>query len=222
MNWALAALLALAQDPNALTDKEREQGWKLLFDGKSTQGWRGYKKKECPEGWKVENGALCMIKKGAGDLITVDQYENFELVFEWKIARGGNSGVMYRVSEDDMASWMSGPEYQILDDEAYPRADKSTQAASCYGLYPRAKDNVKPAGEWNTAKIVVNGKHVEHWLNGEKVVEFELDSQDWNDRVARSKFKSFKNFGKVQKGHICLQDHGDRVEYRGIKIRVLE
>jgi hypothetical protein len=221
-----AALPAMAapgndDDPNSLTEEEKKAGFKLLFDGKTTAGWRGFRKKEMPSGWQVIDGALARVGPG-GDIVTVDQFKNFELLLQWKVAPGANSGIMYHVSEDERAPYLTGPEYQILDNARHADGKSPlTSAASCYALYAPTKDATRPVGEWNDAKILVKGRHVEHWLNGEKVVEYEKGGAEWNDKVAKSKFNSMKNFGKTTEGHIDLQDHGDQVWYRAIKIRVL-
>jgi hypothetical protein len=215
--WAGQAQTAGARELNSLTPEQRAAGWKLLFDGADTSQWRGYKKQTLPDGWQAQDGALVRVGRG-GDIITVEQFENFELSLEWKIAEGGNSGIMYRVSEEGGAPWHTGPEYQLLDDEKAKEANKS---ASCYGLYQPSQQVSRPAGEWNHTRIIISGNQVEHWLNGVKVVEFELGSEDWNARVARSKFNRYPQFGKVRRGHIALQDHGNMVAFRNIKIRPL-
>jgi hypothetical protein len=217
MSLALAILMATQE--NTLSAEEQKAGWKLLFDGKTSAGWRGYKKDKCPDGWKVEGGALARVG-GGGDIVTVEAYDNFELALEWKVAEGGNSGIMYRVAETEGASYMTGPEYQLLDNKKHGDGKSTlTSAGSCYALYAPTKDVTKPAGQWNQARILVQVNHVEHWLNGERIVTYELGSDDWNKRVAASKFKDWPQFGKVARGHILLQDHGDRVEFRNIKIR---
>jgi hypothetical protein len=206
---------------NMLTPSEREAGWRLLFDGKTTRGWRGYRKDSMPAGWQVVDGALTRVAP-AGDIVTIEQFDNFELSLEWRVAPGGNSGIFYRVTEDGEHPWHSGPEMQVLDDAAHADGRSPlTSAGALYGLYPAPRGVSKPAGEWNAARIVLNGSHVEHWLNGTKVVEAELGSPDWQARVARSKFDTLPRYGRNQSGHIGLQDHGDRVEYRNIKLRVL-
>ena len=218
-----------AQDPmvyqevhNRLTSEEQAQGWKLLFDGKTTNGWRGFKQERAPDGWQAVDGALTRVA-GGGDLITVDQYDSFELQLEWKVPEGGNSGIMYRVSESGDATYHTGPEYQILDNARHADGkDALTAAGSCYGLYAPIKDVTRPAGTWNTARLVVNGNLVEHWLNDVPIVRYELHSPDWEKRVAASKFKQWPQFGQVPRGHIALQDHGDRVAYRNIRIRALK
>jgi hypothetical protein len=169
----------------------------------------------------VIDGVLTLAGKG-GDILTIEQFENFELKIDWRIAPKGNSGIMYRVTETEGAPYMTGPEYQVLDDAGHGDGKSGkTSAGSLYAVYEPSKKVVKPAGEWNSTRIVVNGKKIEHWLNGEKVVEAEIGSDDWNQRVANSKWKSAKRYAQEPKGHIDLQDHGDKVEYKNIKIRVI-
>jgi len=220
-----------AKQPNRLTDDEKKAGWRLLFDGKTTAAWRGYKMDKMPPGWKVIDGALVRVSGGAGgkgagggdDIITVDQFDNFELQLEWKIVdRAGNSGLVLRATEDAVTSWHSGPEMQILDNAAYPDRSVKELAGACYDLYAPAKDVSHPRGEWNAVKVVADGKHIEHWLNGVKLLEYELGSDDWNERVAKSKFKDMEHFKRPpMNGHICLQDHTARIEFRNVKIRPL-
>jgi hypothetical protein len=206
---------------NTLTAAEQAAGWKLLFDGTTTNGWRGYKLDSMPGGWQVVDGALTRVAAG-GDIVTRDQYANFELKLDWNISPGGNSGILYRGSEEEDAIYWSAPEMQVLDDARHPDGhSRLTSAGSDYGLYPSPAGVVKPAGEWNHVRIVVNGNHVEHWLNGVKVVEYELGSADWTAKVAASKFAPHPHYGRNTTGYISLQDHGDRVAYRNIKIRVL-
>ena len=208
--------------PNTLSEEERKAGWTLLFDGKSTRGWRGYKKKDMPATWKVAGGALVLEKKAGaegGDIVTVAEYDRFELALEWRISPGGNSGIMYHVQESEPYPWQTGPEVQVLDNAKHADGKNPlTSAGSCYGLYAPEEDVTKPVGQWNQVRLVVRVPVVEHWLNGDKLLEYELGSADWNQRVAASKFKAFPNFGKAPKGFIALQDHGDHVEYRSIKL----
>jgi 3-keto-disaccharide hydrolase len=207
---------------NTLTSQERAGGWKLLFDGKTTTGWRAFGQKDVPAGWQAVDGALTRVGAGA-DIITTEQFDSFELAIEWKISDGGNSGIMYRVSEEGEATYHTGPEFQVLDNQKHRDGqDPLTSAGSCYGLYAPTKDVTRPVGSWNQARLIVNGNHVEHWMNGEKIVEYELLSPDWEKRVAASKFKEWPKYGRIPRGHIALQDHGDRVAYRNIKIRPLK
>lgn len=217
----VAAALAIAgsamAQPNTLTAAEKAAGWRLLFDGKSTNGWRGYRKTEAD--WKVADGALAPDPKTSGDLITQAQYGSFELSFEWKISPRGNSGVMYHVIETPERSYHSGPEYQVLDNS---RGEPPLQrAGALYDLYAPTVDAPKPVGEFNQSRLIVNGGQVEHWLNGRKVVAYELGSPDFKARVAGSKFAAWPAFAANPKGHIALQNHGDDVWYRNLKIREL-
>jgi hypothetical protein len=207
--------------PNTLSDTEKEAGWKLLFDGQTTTGWRDYGKPTISDGWKVQDGALTRVGAG-GDIISTDEFKNFELTIDWKIEIGGNSGIFWRASEDSDAIYWNAPEMQVLDDAKHPDGQSPlTSAGAAYDLYPAPPGHVHPGGEWNSARLVVNGNHVEQWLNGLKMVEFELGSRDWDSKLAGSKFKPHLRFGKNAQGHIGLQDHGNVVAFRNIKIRVL-
>lgn len=206
---------------NTLTGAERADGWRLLFDGTSLAGWRGYNMDHMPGGWAVEDGTLTRAGAG-GDIITEDEFTDFELTLEWKIAEGGNSGIFYRAVEGQEYVFWSAPEFQVLDDPHHADgANPITSAGSDYALYPAPRGVVRPAGEWNTARIVVRGSDVEHWLNGTKVVEYTLGSDDWARRVRDSKFADWPEYGRAPRGHLGLQDHGDRVWYRNIKVREL-
>ena len=204
---------------NVLTEAERATGWRLLFDGVSASGWRGYHSDALPAGWQVLDGALTRVAE-ATDIITREQFANFELTLEWKVAPGGNSGVMFRVTEEYDYGYKSGPEMQILDDARHPdNRSPLTSAGADYGLHAAPPGIVRPAGEWNAVRIVVSGSDVEYWLNGTRTVQYELGSPDWEALVKASKFVQWPNFGRARTGHIALQDHGDWVAYRNIKIR---
>jgi hypothetical protein len=208
---------------NTLTAKEKADGWKLLFDGKTTNGWRVYGKKGTPEGWKAVDGVLTRVAQ-EGDLITTDQYENFDLTIDWKIAEGGNSGIFYHgIEKEGQPIYYSAPEYQLLDNARHPDAKNgpSHQCGSDYDLIAFSKDVCKPAGEWNSSRIVIRGPHVEHWLNGEKIVEYELWSDAWKQLVAKSKFAKWPDYGMAKTGYIGLQEHGFKIEFKNIKIKVL-
>jgi hypothetical protein len=206
---------------NALTPEQVQAGWRLLFDGSTTGGWRGYGRDDMPEGWQAVDGALTRIAQ-AGDIITTEQYANFELALDWMVRPAGNSGIFYRVIESDDPIYYSGPEMQVLDDAGHvDGAARLTAAGANYGLHPAPEGVVKPAGEWNSIRLVVNGDHVEHWLNGQKIVEYELGSDDWRALVASSKFVEWPAYGTAERGHVGLQDHGDWVAYRNIRIKVL-
>lgn len=209
--------------PNTLSAAEQAAGWRLLFDGKTTAGWRGWEKDSMPAGWRVVDGALTRVAgRGGGDIITTSKYKDFELTLEWKVAPGGNSGIFYRASEQDSAIYWTAPEMQVLDDARHPDGkSRLTAAGADYGLYPAPAGIVKPAGQWNRVRIIVNGRHVEHWLNGVRLLQYEFWSPDWEMRVHGSKFATHPRYGRNTEGYIGLQDHGDRVAFRDIKIRVL-
>jgi len=209
-------------------------GWISLFDGKTTKGWRNYKKQSVGKSWVVKEGTLNLEvvadgkgrtkAKDGGDLMTLKQYENFELSLEWNISDCGNSGILFCVVEGPEYDrvYHTGPEMQVLDNTCHPDAKIHThRAGDLYDMIPCSKEVVKPAGEWNLSEIkVVDGK-TEFRLNGQKVVEFTMFDDQWFEMIAESKFKDMPGFGKFRKGHIVLQDHGDAVSYRNIKIREL-
>lgn len=205
-----------AAEPNTLSAKEKTDGWKLLFDGKTTKGWRRYRGKELGAGWKVEHGALCRAADGAGDIVTEEQYDSFELVLEYRISKGGNSGLMFHVAEDEGAPWMTGPEIQIQDNKDGHDPQKS---GWLYQLYPSNTDATKPAGEWNQLRVLITPQKCETYMNGAKYNEYVKGGKDWDERVAKSKFASMAKFGKATKGYLCLQDHGNQVCFRNIKLR---
>jgi len=223
------AVAALAEECNSLSEAERSSGWRLLFDGKSTDGWRGYRSESVPESWKVENGSLLARReqgKSAGDIITVDQFADFELTLEWKMTEGNNSGVIYRATEQYDQVWQSGPEYQILDNAVHlDGLNTLASAGACYAVFAPAKVATRPVGQWNQTRILAVGKHVEHWMNGEKLLEYEVGSNRWKAHVKTSKFFPTAygqgTWGLAEKGHIGLQDYGGAIEFRNIKIRPL-
>lgn len=208
--------------PNVLTSREIADGWRLLFDGRSTAGWRGYRKPSISAGWQAIDGSLVRAGENAGDIVTSDRYRNFELALDWKVLEGGNSGIFYHATEEGDYIWQVAPEMQILDDARHADGKSPlTSAGANYALHPAPPGIVHPAGEWNSVRLLVNGDHGEHWLNGTKLLEFERGSADWKARVAKSKFSTMPLYGTASEGHIGLQDHGDRVEFRNIRIRVL-
>ena len=233
MTAAVACLLLLSGCKSAQccgkcekTTAADDEKWQVLFDGTSTDSFRGYKKEGFPEkGWVIEDGTLRKVAKaGGGDIITKQQYASFELYWEWKVATGANSGVMYRVAETKGPSYMTGPEYQILEDANHNDGKSAlTSTASLYALIAcNDKKELKPVGEWNTSRILIEGNHVEHWLNGEKVVEYTWASDEVKKLIANSKFKAWPEFMTKETGHIAFQDHGDDVWFRNIKIREIE
>lgn len=191
-------------------------------DLSSLDQWRNYKADTLSDMWKLEDGVLSLAGRGGGDIVTKKQYDDFELEIDWKISEGGNSGLFFNVIETDSlpVPWHSGPEYQFLDDERHADAKiRKHRSGDNYDVQQSTTETVKPAGEWNTTRLVVNGDHVEHYLNGEKVVEYELGSPAWQDSVANSKFSELPMYGQAEEGHIALQDHGDQVWFRNIRIR---
>jgi hypothetical protein len=227
---------------NSITHEEGVQGWILLFDGKTFGGWRGLGRDAVPkEHWIIEDQAIKKVPTkdvplqadgqplAGGDLMTIETFEDFELAFDWKISPAGNSGVKYNVSEEmSLANAANraalGFEYQILDDEknADAKNGPNRTAAALYDLIPPQNQKLKPVGAYNTAKIVFKGSHGEHWLNGLKVLEYDLGTPRMNELLAKSKYKTIPNFAQKRKGHIVLQDHTDAVWYRNIKIRRLK
>uniref|UniRef100_UPI003216AC33 3-keto-disaccharide hydrolase n=1 Tax=uncultured Draconibacterium sp. TaxID=1573823 RepID=UPI003216AC33 len=228
-----------ANEQNKLTRTEKKEGWKLLFDGKTFKGWRGINLKTMPDrGWVTENGEIVNnASDGAesgngGDIITKKQYASFELRWEWKmITEGGNSGVKYFVKEglSQNSKYGVGLEYQILDDENHSwmlsgkmKPNDFHTLGSVYEIFPATNKTPNPLKNWNHSRLVCKGMHVEHWLNGIKVLEYERGSDEFRTKVKESKFKKFENFGEAEQGHILLQDHGNKVHFRNIKIRKLK
>ena len=212
---------------NNLSRNEQKQNWKLLFNGKTMVGWRTYQNKPA-DSWSVNNGALyckgSMTNKSdkRSDLITDDQFENFDLDIDWKISSGGNSGIMYMVTEEFPAAYLSGPEYQLIDDNNFPEKLEDWQKTGAnYAMDPAPAAITKPIGEWNHTEIIVNNGHVQHWLNGKKIVEYELWTDDWKKKKMAGKWKDAPGYGLSKKGHIALQDHGSEAWFRNIKIKEL-
>jgi len=214
---------AAAGEHNSLSDEARADGWQLLFDGETTSGWRNYQSETLSDGWQVDDGTLALTGRGAGDIVTLAQYADFELLLDWQVQKGGNSGLFIRAGEDEPYIFLSAPEIQILDDDNH-RDGKSqlTSAGSNYGLHAAPRGIVRPAGEWNHIRVLVEGDNVTQWLNGQLIVGYALGSKDWQARLAKSKFADWPTYGTLKKGYIGLQDHGDPVRFRNIKIRPIE
>ncbi len=218
-HWVLvcasfAVAVAFSARPHA------QPQWQVLFDGTSLDAFRGYKSDRLPGGWTITGGALTKADKAA-DIITRQQFADFELELEWKIAEGGNAGLFYRGTEEYERVHWSAPEYQLLDDEkAADNKTRLTCAGAAYALYPSPAGHLKRVGEWNLTRIVARGGHVEHWLNGVKLVEYELWSPDWEAKVKASKFVDWPNYGRAKRGHIGIQgDHAGALALRNIRIR---
>jgi hypothetical protein len=217
--WLLAAGVGSEVSAQGTLPKAK---WHTLFDGKLLDTFRGWRSEGMPEGWHVVDGTLS--KEGdVDDLVTKEQFGNFEFELEWKIGKEGNSGVFYRATREYDHIYWSGPEYQLLDDANAPDGrSRLTAAGAAYGLYGPPAGVVKPFGEWNKTRIIVNGDHVEHWLNGQKVVEYDLGSPDWKAKVAASKFSKYPNYGLAKKGFIGIQgDHPGSLQLRHVRIREL-
>src|SRR6476469_3972507 len=205
-----------------LTADQTAAGWRPLFDGTNTNAWRGYKTQTLPAGWHIVDGVL--TKTGSvGDLVTRDKFGHFELALDWKLSPGGNAGVFYHGTEEYDHIYWSAPEYQLLDDANHPDGkSRVTSAGAAYALYPSPAGIVKPANEWNSTLIVVNGARVQHWLNGQKLLEYELWSPDWEAKVKASKFVDYPNYGRAKQGYIAIQgDHDGELTLRNIRIRPL-
>jgi 3-keto-disaccharide hydrolase len=212
------------QGDNELTANEKKEGWILLFDGANIDDWRTYQNKE-EDSWEIRDGQLYCKREGVSkraDLISRETFDDFELSIDWKVDHGANSGIIYRANEEHSASYESGPEYQLIDDEGYPEKLEDWQkSGSDYDMHPPAKIVSKPAGEYNHTVIKASGRHIEHWLNGEKVADFIIGSPEWIARKTKSKWKDLPNWGLASKGYICLQDHGGGIWFKNIKIRRL-
>jgi len=214
---AVVATSALAAD-NTLTPAEKKAGWTLLFDGRTTAGWRGFKSPKPDAGWTAR-GELSPNPKTSKDILTKDSFDNFDLSFDWKISPKGNSGVMFHVSEAGWETYHSGPEYQVLDN-ARGEPPKE-QAGGLFALYAPENAKPKPVGQFNHSRLVVDHGKVEHWLNGVKVAAYDMNSDDFKARVATTKFAKWPAFAASPTGHIALQNHGDPVAFKNIKIKRL-
>ena len=222
------ALFGAKPDHNRLTEKEKADGWELLFDGESMAGWRGYQLDVPSPGWSVEEGSLVLSPaKGMTDLLTKEKYSDFELVVDWQISEGGNSGVLFRASEDNVKAWHSAVEVQVLDNEYHKNkkineintVELTHAAGAIYALYPAKMESFRERGAWNQTRIVAKGSKVEIFHNGVKVGGYDTKSRDFKERVADSKFSKHPGFGALASGHIALQAHGDAVKFRNVKLR---
>jgi hypothetical protein len=213
------AVLAMA---SACASPQSAPNWRVLFDGTSLKDWKGYKTDAVPAGWKIENGTLAKDAPVA-DIVSKDEFGDFELELDWKIGDAGNSGIFYRGTEEYDHIYWSAPEYQLLDDiKGADNKTRLTCAGAAYALYPSPEGHLKAVGDWNTARIVARGLHVEHWLNGVKLLEYELGSPDWLAKVKASKFNDYPNYGRATRGRIALQgDHSGTLAFRNIRIRDL-
>ena len=219
---AVALMISSGAQAGELTKEEKTQGWVSLFDGKTFKGWRNYKGEGVRDGWKVVDGAMQHTEKG-GDIITENQYENYELKLEWKISEGGNSGIFFSVQEGKGAIYFTGIEMQILDNDKHKdRKDPTHRAGACYALYNSVDTAVGKVGTWNKVRVLKEGDHYQFFLNGVKTADFKSESEAFKKLVANSKFKKWPAFATHLKGHIGLQDHGDVVSFRHLKIRVIQ
>ncbi|KEO72332.1 glycosyl hydrolase [Anditalea andensis] len=214
---------------NTLTDAQKAEGWKLLFDGQNLDGWRGYNQENLPESWVVEEGTLKSLGEGGdigGDIVyDLQEFGNFELSLDWKIEEGGNSGIFYHIVEGDQyeTAYHTAPEFQLIDQEGFPEKLEPWQSlGGDYGMYdPDYEEAMKPAGLWNNARIIFSENKVEYYLNGKKTVEFQPWSEDWRQRKEEGKWKDFPDYGEARSGLIGLQDHGSFIWFKNIKIREL-
>lgn len=214
---------------NTLSKQEKAEGWKLLFDGETTHGWRGYYATEIPAAWSAVDGTLMSAGEGGdmgGDIITIDKYENFDLKLDWKLSPEGNSGILYHVVEGPEleATYYSGPEYQLIDDIGFPGGVTPLNSTGAdYAMTPAdtTQKVLNPIGSWNSSRIVFDKGHVIYYLNGKKVVEFTAWTDEWNEKVQKGKWKNYPAYGKAKTGFVGLQDHGSKIWFRNIKIKEL-
>jgi Domain of Unknown Function (DUF1080) len=233
LRWTVAALAVIVipqstiqsaiRNPQSAMPSSRTAPWRALFDGTSLDAWRGYKSDKVPDGWVIADRTLTKTKPVA-DIVSKDEFGDFELEIEWKIGEAGNSGIFYRGTEEYDHIYWSAPEYQLLDDiKGADNKTRLTCAGAAYAILPSPPGHLKPVGEWNRARIVVRGTHVEHWLNGVKLLEYEMWSPDWESKVKASKFKDYPNYGRAKKGHFALQgDHDGALAFRNIRVKELK
>jgi len=219
----LAVILAAGAAERAAPSVSQPPPWRTLFDGSSLDAWRGYKSETIPDAWHITGGALAK-EVPVDDIVSKDEFGDFELELEWKIGEAGNSGIFYRGTEAYEHIYWTAPEYQLLDDEkAADNKTRLTCAGAAYGLYPSPAGHLKPVGQWNSTRIVAKGAHVEHWLNGVKLLEYELWGPDWEAKVKASKFSVWPNYGRARNGHVALQgDHDGTLAFRNIRVRELQ
>jgi hypothetical protein len=225
-----AILFGLCASPVAGVSKKKKEkknaaDWEILFDGNSTEKWRGYKKTDFPSAnWKVEDGVLKTNPNAQPiDLVSKEEYGDFDLRVEWKVTPGANSGIIYRANEEGEEAWQTGPEMQILDDDKHADGkNPKTTAGALYALIAPTNKTLKPVGKWNKVRVIARGNHIEHWLNGKKVVEYDMNSPELQALIKESKFAPFLKFAKLPSGHVVLQHHQDEVWFRDIKIRRLK
>ena len=214
---------AAAQAPNTLSPSEKSAGWRLLFDGATSAGWHLYGGGRVV-GWEIADGTLVGLGQDGGhDIVTDDEIENFELVVDWKISPRANSGIFFNVVEQGYkVAYATGPEYQIIDDDGWPtRLEDWQRTGANYALHPPLARATKPVGEWNHTRIVVNRGHVQHWLNGTKTADYVMWTPEWEKLVSGGKWKDYPGYGRARKGRIGLQDHGNKVWFRSIKVRAI-
>lgn len=212
-------IVAESAGVNRLSTAEKKAGWRLLFDGKTTKGWRNFRKDTIGKGWEIRDGELTRAGTGAGSIITVEQFDAFEFSLDYKISKGGNSGLFFHVTEEENNPAWTGPEIQIQDNVDGHDPQKS---GWLYQIYPANEDATKPVGEWNQLRIRITPEQCVHYMNGVRYARYTKGSRDWDARVARSKFAKYENFGKAKRGHICLQDHGNMVAFRNVKVREIK
>jgi len=215
----------MAAEPNTLSDQEKADGFKLIFDGKSLDGFKGFKTDKVDEKWQVKDGAITLTEAGGGNLLTKDQFANFEFRFEFKIAPHGNSGIMWHAADEGKAPYETGPEYQILDSHSktgyQSEISKGNVSGAFYDIIPAKPELTKSAGEWNEGSIKIIGEKITLTLNGTVTAEVDTTTDEWKALLAKSKFATWEKFNKLPKGHLVFQDHKDVVAFRSLRIKEL-